>query len=215
MKEISIKLLDNGPLRLSVSGDEESYDNVLYDNKNRPIKIRKNSILCRCGKSKQQPFCDGVHRMCGFKSENTLEEEIIQRYEGKEINIVFNRSICAGAGTCVRNFPAIYKNASEDWIYPDEASVEEVKKSVRQCPSGALSYEVVGADDKEDAYKGYKVSVVKNGPLNVVGNIALHVDKWSTNANPQKYSLCRCGASENKPFCDYTHASLKLKNYTF
>ena len=150
MKEISIKLLDNGPLRLSVNGDEESYDNILYDNKNRPIKIRKNSILCRCGKSKQQPFCDGVHRMCGFNSENTLEDEIIQKY------------------------------------------VEEIQED-----------------------KAHKVSVVKNGPLNVVGNITLHKDDCSTHANPQKYSLCRCGASENMPFCDGIHTSLKLKNYTF
>jgi len=150
MKEISIKLLENGPLRLSVNGDEESYDNVLYDAKNRPIKIRKNSILCRCGKSKQQPFCDGVHRMCGFTSENTLEDEIVQKYV-------------------------------------EEGQVDKV----------------------------HKVSVVKNGPLNVVGNIALHKDDYSTNANTQKYSLCRCGASENMPFCDGIHTSLKLTKYTF
>ena len=214
MKEISIKLLDNGPMRLSVNSDEDSHSDVLFDARNKSIKIKKNSIICRCGKSKQQPFCDGVHRMCGFKSDNILEEEIIQRYEGKDINIVFNRSICAGAGTCVRNFPTIYKNASEDWINPDGASIDEVKKSVKQCPSGALHYELAGEDEIVD-YDGYKVSVIKNGPLNVIGKVSLHVDKWATNATPQKYSLCRCGASENKPFCDYTHASLKAKNYTF
>lgn len=214
MKEISIKLLDNGPLRLSVKGNKDSYSDVLFDARNKPIKIKKNSIICRCGKSKQQPFCDGIHRMCGFSSANTLEDEIIQRYEGEDVTIVFNRSICAGASNCVRNFPSIYKNASEDWIHPDGASVEKVKNSVKQCPSGALFYELAGESPNED-YEGYKITIIKNGPMNVSGKVDLHVDKWSTNANPQKYSLCRCGASRNKPFCDYTHASLKAKNYTF
>jgi len=214
MSKVSIKSIDNGPFRLSIDTQEDVTNNILFDSRGKSIPIKKNSIICRCGKSKQQPFCDGVHRMCGFKSENILENEIIQRYEGKEINVIFNRSICSGAGTCVRNYPKIYKSASEDWINPDGDNVDEVKKSVIQCPSGALSYEIAGESLSED-YDGYKLNVIKNGPLNIIGKVELHVDKWSTNANPQKYSLCRCGASENKPFCDYMHASLKSKSYTF
>ncbi|MDA7847896.1 CDGSH iron-sulfur domain-containing protein [Sulfurospirillum sp.] len=214
MSKISIKSIENGPLRLSVDTSEDTIKNVLFNSNGKSITIKKNSILCRCGKSKQQPFCDGVHRMCSFSSSNTLEEEIIQKYDGKEINIIFNRSICAGAGTCVRNFPKIYKNASEDWINPDGDSIDEVKKSVKKCPSGALFYEFKDENSNEK-YDGCKITIIKNGPMNIIGNVDLNVDKWSTNANQQKYSLCRCGASENKPFCDYTHASLKAKNYTF
>ncbi len=214
MSKLSIKAIHDGPLRLSIDTEEDTTENILFDSKGKSIAIKKNSILCRCGKAKHQPFCDGTHRMCGFKSANTLNEEIIQKYEGKEINIVFNRSICSGAGNCVRNFPKIYKNASQDWINPDGASIDEVKNSIKQCPSGALSYELAGESSCED-YDGYKITIIKNGPINVLGKVSLHVDKWSTNAHQQKYSLCRCGASENKPFCDYTHASLNLKKYTF
>ena len=214
MKKVEIKLLPNGPLRLSVDTEEKTTENILFDSQGKPISIRKNSIICRCGKSKQQPFCDGVHKICNFDSSNTLDEEIIQKYEGKEITIIFNRSICAGAGECVRNFPKIYKNASENWIFPDEGSIEEVKKSIEKCPSGALSYEFQNGNSKEN-YEVNKITIIKNGPMNILGKVTLHVDKWSTNANPQKYSLCRCGASQNKPFCDYTHASLNTKNYTF
>ena len=214
MKKVEIKLLSNGPLRLSVDTKEKMIENILFDHKGKSIPIRKNSIICRCGKSKQQPFCDGVHKMCNFDSSNTLDKEIIQKYKGKQITIIFNRSICAGAGLCVRNFPKIYKNASENWIFPDEESIEEVKKSIKTCPSGALSYELQNDNSRED-YEGHKITIIKNGPMNILGKVTLYVDKWSTNANLEKYSLCRCGASQNKPFCDYMHASLNSKNYTF
>lgn len=89
MKKISIKMLDNGPLRLSVNGDEDSHSDVLFDTKSRPIKIKKNSIICRCGKSKQQPFCDGVHRMCGFKTSQDSDDI----FEGVKAKVVKNSSL--------------------------------------------------------------------------------------------------------------------------
>jgi CDGSH-type Zn-finger protein/ferredoxin len=214
MQEVSIKFIKNGPLKIRIDGDKDMYQDIVFTKDGNSMDIKKNTILCVCGKSKEQPFCDGAHKAVGFSSENTLEDEIIQRYEGKDINIVFNRSICSGAGNCVRNFSKIYKNASENWIFPDEDSVEQVKKSIRSCPSGALSYETNKKTTLEK-YDDIKINIIKNGPLNVKGKVALHVEKWSTNANPEKYSLCRCGASQNKPFCDYTHASLKAKSYTF
>jgi len=215
MKSVAIKLVENAQLKLVVDDeDKKIFDDVLFWSNEKAIEIKKNTMLCRCGKSNNQPFCDGVHKKVGFKSSNILEKEIIQRYDGKQINIIFNRSICAGAGTCVRNYPNIYKNASENWIFPDEDSLEVAIKSVEQCPSGALSYEIKGQSVQEK-YKGIKMSVVPRGPLNIKGKVSLDASKWSTNANKEKYSLCRCGASDNKPFCDYTHASLKDESYTF
>jgi len=214
MQEVSIKFIKNGPLKIRIDGDKDIYKDIVFSDDGESLPIKKNTILCICGKSREQPFCDGVHKSVAFNSENTLKDEIIQRYDGKDINIIFNRSICSGAGNCVRNFPKIYKNASENWIFPDKDSVEQVKKSIQSCPSGALSYEI----DKKitlEKYDDIKINIIKNGPLNVKGKVALQVDRWSTNANPEKFSLCRCGASQNKPFCDYTHASLKAKSYTF
>jgi len=214
MQEVSIKFIKDGPLKIRIDGDKDTYKDIVFDGDGNSMDIKKNTILCVCGKSKEQIFCDGTHKAVEFSSKNILEKEIIQRYEGKDINIVFNRSICSGAGNCVRNFPKIYKNASENWIFPNEDSISRVKESIRSCPSGALSYEI---DKKStlESYNDVKINIIKNGPLNVKGKVTLHVDKFSTNANPEKFSLCRCGASQNKPFCDYTHASLKAKSYTF
>ncbi|NOX16239.1 MAG: hypothetical protein GXP61_09525 [Epsilonproteobacteria bacterium] len=214
MKSMNIKFSTNGPVKIKIDGEKEIYENVLFDTNGNSINAKKTTVLCVCGKSKKQPFCDGIHKAVEFSSKNELEDEIIQRYNGKEINIIFNRSICSGAGNCVRNFPKIYKNASENWIFPDNDSIAQVKNSIKSCPSGALSYEL-NSDVTCETYKDVKLEIIKNGPINVKGNVETQIDKWSTNANKQKFSICRCGASQNKPFCDYTHASLKANNYTF
>lgn len=75
---MKVRFLENGPVRFSVENDDESTKDLLFNEKNRPITIKKNSILCRCGRSKQQPFCDGGHRMSGFSTSDKIEtiEEI-------------------------------------------------------------------------------------------------------------------------------------------
>ncbi len=89
MKNIKIKLLEDGPIRLSVDSDEDSIRDVLFDEKGRSIKIKKNSILCRCGKSKQQPFCDGVHRMSGFKASQGVDTV----FEGVKVSVIKKSSL--------------------------------------------------------------------------------------------------------------------------
>lgn len=89
MKKIKIKFLENGPMRFSVESDEETFSDVLFGSNGKPIRIKKNSILCRCGKSNQQPFCDGVHRMAGFKSAQGCEDAL----EGVKATVVKHGSL--------------------------------------------------------------------------------------------------------------------------
>ncbi|WP_024954539.1 CDGSH iron-sulfur domain-containing protein [Sulfurospirillum arcachonense] len=89
MKSIKIKMLENGPIRLSVDSDEEIINNVLFDIRGNSIKIKKNSILCRCGKSNQQPFCDGVHRMIGFSCSAGEEDT----FEGVKVSVMKRSSL--------------------------------------------------------------------------------------------------------------------------
>jgi hypothetical protein len=84
--------------------------------------------------------------------------------------------------------------------------MQEVINTVRKCPSGALSYSVDGVEYRDPADGGKpQVRVIKNGPYHVTGGIELVGAKWAQGASKEHYTLCRCGASKNKPFCDGMH----------
>ena len=88
-------------------------------------------------------------------------------------------------------------------------SLEHIKALIEKCPSGALSYSIKGqaqpAADREPA-----ITIEKNGPLRITGGIELKDANWGQGAPQEHYTLCRCGASKNKPFCDGTHAKISF-----
>ena len=67
----------------------------------------------------------------------------------------------------------------------------------------------------KEKYENEEINIIKGGPILVKGDIENEIVSWATNANKQKFALCRCGNSKNKPFCDYSHASLDKDEYTF
>ncbi|HHD83389.1 MAG TPA: hypothetical protein ENK93_00795 [Campylobacteraceae bacterium] len=200
----SIKPRKDGPLMVSFE------ENVLFDDAGNRIEAKSGVALCRCGASQNKPFCDGMHRKIGFSSEREIEQEKLQHYPGKKITIHFNRSICAGAARCVQGLPEVFHSGSgENWIDPDGAEAEKIVETIKTCPSGALSYEMEGKrfiDERKDP----KITLFKNGPYGVEA-FALEETPPATNGSKSKYTLCRCGASGNKPYCDYSHAKVDFK----
>lgn len=193
-----ITLIPNGPLQLDTASS------ILFRD-GKQVEIPETAYLCRCGLSKNKPFCDGEHSKNNFNSSCEIEDEIIQNYPGDNITIHFNRSICSGAAECVRGLPSVFKSGDgEDWIRPNEDRVENIVATIRKCPSGALSFSIdnhVKIDDREIA----KISIVENGPYEVEA-VEVTGKPSPTNCSTSKMALCRCGHSKNKPFCDYSHA---------
>lgn len=193
-----IRARENGPLVL------ECAEEILLED-GKQLEKPNPAFLCRCGLSGNKPFCDGAHAAAGFTSERDIAEEIVQVYKGKQLTISFNRSICAGAASCVHGLPTVFDSeGSENWIHPDGDEKAKVIKAINACPSGALSYSL-GAQTTIDERVKPKVSIVKNGPYNVEG-LRLEDSPMPTHCSTTKFSLCRCGHSRNKPFCDYSHA---------
>ena len=198
---IKITLQTDGPITLIAEGEDFP---VLKTAEGEDIKVEDTVFLCRCGESQDKPFCDWSHTGSGYSDRNRCENDKLQDNPAPGITVHFNRSICSGAAECVHNLPTVFKNASEDWIHPAEASVEEVIETVRKCPSGALTYTLDGKTEVKEE-KEISIRIVKNGPYEIQGPVECKTPKWSLNASKTNFALCRCGKSGNIPFCDYSH----------
>jgi CDGSH-type Zn-finger protein len=171
--------------------------------------------LCRCGGSNNKPFCDGTHGKNGFRDDNSADSSKNKRnvYAGKRITIFDNRAICSHAAFCTDELKAVFRHHESPWIDPDGAEVDQIIKIIRKCPSGALSYAIDGVE-AEPPQRPPMVTVTDNGPYAVTGGIELMGVKFGDGASTEHYTLCRCGASKNKPFCDGSHWDVGFKDPT-
>ena len=169
--------------------------------------------LCRCGGSAKKPFCDGTHRKIGFSDANQADPAKNRRdaYAGKSITIFDNRAICAHAGLCTDHLKSVFRYGEEPWIAPDGASIEKIISTIGKCPSGALSYAIDGVE-AGTLRREPMIMVTDNGPYAVTGRIELADVKFGDGASTEHYTLCRCGASKNKPFCDGSHWEIKFRD---
>lgn len=130
--------------------------------------------------------------------------ELRKSYSGQHITIHDNRGICSHAGYCTDNLKSAFKLGEDPWIDTDGAITQEIIDTIKQCPSGALSYSIDNIEYR-DQDRPPMVTVTKNGPYAVTGVVELLDQKMGDGASSEHYALCRCGASKNKPFCDGSH----------
>jgi len=60
-------------------------------------------------------------------------------YLKDDLTIIWNADKCKHARICVKTLPKVYNPKEKPWITPENASVEELKNQISQCPTGALS----------------------------------------------------------------------------
>ena len=220
--------LPNGPYYFINEMEPKVVEN-LQNTKGEALSVTRGVSLCRCGASNNKPFCDGTHSKIGFSSENKEEEDgtndnshhhqIIKdkrkNYVGKGITIHDNRKICSHAAECVNNLPSVFKLNARPWINPDAAETkEEIVNTIKKCPSGALSYSIDGIEYRDHNETKPIITVSKGGPYHITGGIDLIGDniQWAEGASKEHYVLCRCGASNNKPFCDGMHRVINFND---
>ena len=113
------------------------------NSRGEPIRVRPEMRLCRCGNSRNKPFCDSTHAVVGWTDEKSDDRvpdvlDVYARDDGLVIRD--NRGLCQHAGFCTDGCPHVWRTRGEPWIDPNGASVDEIVATIRQCPSGALSY---------------------------------------------------------------------------
>ena len=190
---------------------------VLQDAHRGRLEAKPVIALCRCGGSANKPFCDGTHQKNGFSGARLADARAdrCESYPASNITIHDNRSICAHSGICTDTLASVFKYKSEPWIDPEGATAQAIIATVRRCPSGALSYSSL---ERGDGLEGQaqtrepSITVMLNGPYAVVGGVQLLEQSRAQGASTEHYTLCRCGASKNKPFCDGTHASIGFRD---
>ena len=218
-KEIRIRIIKDGPYQ--VSGADLLKLRMVLNAAGRPIEWERGPIiehgvsyqLCRCGHSSNKPFCDWAHSSKGFDGTETVNLEPTARqrksYEGAGLVLTDDKSLCVHAGFCVTEKTEVWDLINET---TDSAARAELIQMVRNCPSGRLEYLEPSNDlpVEEDLQK--EIGVVEDGPLYVRGQIEVEGAAGQTYEGRNRVTLCRCGASKNKPFCDGMHAEIGFRD---
>jgi len=137
-------------------------------------------------------------------------KNIIKKYTNREITIVWEPKKCIHAGVCVKILPEVYNPEIKPWINIDNGTTNELKAQVSECPSGALSYFMNDGEDQEAGNLETVVEVMQNGPLLVYGTLKITNSNGEKEIKNKTTAFCRCGASNNKPYCDGTHKKIEF-----
>lgn len=177
--------------------------------------------LCRCGHSKNKPFCDGSHRREKFDGTESADTNLIQErqviYEGGT-GIVVKRdlSVCMSSGFCGNRITNIKKMVPNS----DDTQVRAlIMAMIENCPSGSYTYslEPDGEDVEVDLPKQVAITAEITsdgemaGPIWVTGGIEIERSDALPFEARNRVTLCRCGKSEMMPLCDGTHRRIKFK----
>ncbi len=125
----------------------------------------------------------------------------MQTVEGKDVTIIFDGKRCIHSRRCVMGEPSVFRaNVDGPWIFPDEAPAQDLLRIAYACPSGAIRV-IPRTGEQESAPPANIAAVRENGPL------AFHADLTIAghDGTMTRATLCRCGLSKNKPYCDNSH----------
>jgi CDGSH-type Zn-finger protein len=106
---------------------------------------------------------------------------------------------------CVRGLPQVFDPEARPWVRVDAADADAIAAAVETCPTGALHYRRLDGGPQEQAQEPPTVEPRPNGPLFVRGHVRIVDPGGEVVREDTRVALCRCGGSENKPFCDGTH----------
>lgn len=179
--------------------------------KGKQYKAQESCILCRCGRSSNKPYCDGTHAKTGFVgTETALPEEYLDQPEvidGPTLTLDDVKELCASARFCHR--------AGGIWnLVPKSDNLDTHRiccEETCDCPSGRLIVQdklhrkMVEPEFEPSIGLIEDPDVGVSGPIWVRGGIPIESAKGRTYRLRNRVTLCRCGKSTNKPFCDSSH----------
>lgn len=215
-KRKKIKVLPNGPYMVSGkvplnqlrfvsdrNGASTAYEEI------HKFEVDETYYLCRCGRSNKKPFCDGSHKQ-GFDGTETAGhktyEEMAEMIEGRFVDLLDAEELCAVARFCDTHGSTWNLVTDSE----DPKCVDIVRQQCANCPSGRLTAVLKDGEAIEPVLP-QEISVLEDtaaeahGPIWVKGGIPIEDAKGKIYPVRNRVTLCRCGKSRNKPFCDGSH----------
>jgi CDGSH-type Zn-finger protein len=218
VNDMRITVSRNGPYIVSgrvpliqqeICNDDEGYCRTWRKTKTYPVE--EQYALCRCGQSNTKPFCDGTHAKIPFNGTETAGDEPYLRHpeitRGPELELADYGGLCVHARFCMR--------AGGIWGLTEHSGIPRAKETAIEeacnCPSGRLvvrdrkSGKVIESDLEKSIVVIEYPAKDEHGPLWVRGGIPVMSADGKTYTIRNRLTLCRCGKSMNKPFCDGRH----------
>jgi CDGSH-type Zn-finger protein len=191
--KLEITVIPKGPLQVKHSGE------MRYCG--QPLESGAESYLCRCGGSKNPPFCDGTHKSNGFTGESQVgPAPEIRVWEGRRLRTYFNSRTCMHVFHCEP-----LKELRDKELAGDAEAASEIARVVDKCPSGALTYELKEAIElPSEAPDLAPIDIIEGGEIRIRGPFVINAELHERQ-NAGHATLCRCGLSKNKPWCDGRH----------
>lgn len=217
-KEYKVVILPNGPY-LVKGGLPVNRVRVTFDKLGVPLDYevveqypaKENQSLCRCGNSKSRPFCDGTHNKIYFAGREEADKSPFQKKArklvGRNLILLDYRELCMGIGYCHR--------AGSTWVnarFSDKEDRRELAILTSQlCPSGRLVACDKQTEQPIEQDWQPSISIIEdprvstNCPIWMKGNIPVQSQDGSFYEVRFRVTLCSCGKSRIKPFCDGRH----------
>ena len=222
-REKRIVVSENGPYLVSggvplrIQHIVPNEEGMSWDwNVGKRYEVGNDYALCRCGHSQQMPFCDGNHVKFGFDGEETASRlPFVQRaeqIEGPTLLLSDVHDLCAFARFC--------DPGGKIWGLIGQTDDPNIRKlAIREamhCPAGRLVLHDTRTRNEIEVTLEPSIGIVEDpaegcsGPLWVQGGIAIESSDGQRYEKRNRVTLCRCGASDSKPFCNGSHASMKF-----
>ncbi len=219
-----VKVVEDGPYLVTgnvplftviILSDEEGTP-VRWELKD-PFPEKETYALCRCGQSRTKPFCDGTHARIGFDGTETASRnkylEQAETISGPDLILMDAEKLCAVACFCHRGGDAWTLTENSDNPRLREMAIEEACA----CPSGRLvAWDKKTGKPIEPEFPP-SINLIENpetkisGPIWVKGGLPIESADGTEYEIRNRVTLCRCGRSNNKPFCDGTHVAIGFK----
>jgi CDGSH-type Zn-finger protein/truncated hemoglobin YjbI len=186
------------------------------------VQTSPQMALCRCGASAIKPVCDASCASSGFSDKKDPDRvpDKRDRYDGVQLTVLDNRGICQHSGFCSDRLSTVF-HTEGTFVTPSGGRMDEIVRAVRDCPSGALSYAIDGVEARSqvdwDNSREPAIEVTKDGPYRITGEVPLTDHHGAAvgraaGSSLEHYALCRCGHSQNKPFCSGMHWYVDFKD---